>query len=577
MRKLSAWTDEYTQHESLQIIKELALAHAREGGTEGANIAISITSDDYLALCNWDLRYDDTASAADLYHCRQALAFYSKSEFVDIGVDREAVAFAQFQLAELKCRETNEIFNLWSKGGFSFPLGVEAVFYRAQRKISKILGDVPELSELKLRFGPGATTRTKKRDASTREKLQAGISCSEELFPYSGAVLRELPLICELLGSPSGDSEVDLVPVEVTTGRLGFVTKNAKTHRATVVEPVLNGLVQLGLNDYLNDRLQAFGINLKDQTINQRLAREGSLTGALATLDLSSASDTISRELVYHLLPLDWAHFLNVFRTRKVTYKGLVINQEKFSSMGNGFTFPLESMIFYALTAACCDERDTVSIYGDDIICPSARVPQVIEVLQCAGFTINTAKSYWSGHFRESCGADYFRGFDIRPYYQKKLVSPAGLFVLHNYYVRTCQHDYASSVLLLIHPMLHLFGPEGYGDGHLLGDWHPRPHKREIGYAGFLFDTFTLRDRRDTRAFQPGDGVLPYYHIYMRGETPFKWKGSESSEAQLRLLAGIGLPAFAPKPMRFNKDGSPCVSLPGSRGYKRISIYTLIN
>jgi len=575
MRKIYAWNEEYTCDESYSIIKELALHHARLGGTEGQRIAACISSDSYAALCDWVLPYPDTASAIELYECRQALAFYTKSEWIDLGVARDAVAFGKFQAAESLCRETNEIFRSWSRGGFSFPHDVESVFFRAQRKIARILGDVPKLSELKLRFGPGATTRTIKRNASVREKLQAGVSCSEELFPYARSVLEELPHLSDLLDTtPQGAwrewAGTASVPVEVTTGILSFVPKNAKTFRAIVTEPVLNGLVQLGIGGYITERLHAFGVDLKDQTKNQRLAREGSLTGALATLDLSSASDTISRELVYHLLPLDWARFLDVARTRKVRYKNTVINQEKFSSMGNGFTFPLESLIFYALTEACCAGGETVSVYGDDIICPTVRVPLVTKALVAAGFIVNTDKSYWSGSFRESCGADFFRGFDIRPCYQRKLVSPASLFVLHNYYVRGGRHEEAQMVRDLLHPELLMFGPDGYGDGHLLGDWVPRPHKRELGYSGYLFDTFTLKNRRDIRPNQPGDGILPHYQIYMRS--------SEDAVADL----GVEHPFYwmtrlkvAPTPLAFDKQGVPAVTLPGSKGYKRISIYTL--
>lgn len=575
MRKIYAWNEEYTQNESIAIIRELALHHAHQGGTEGKRIAACITGDDYRTLCDWSLRYDAADCPADIYHCRQALAFFQKSEFLDLGVDREAVAFGKFQVAESLCKTTNEIFRSWSRGGFCFPPAVESVFFRAQRKIAKILGDVPQLNQLRLRFGPGATTRTIKRKASVREKLQAGVSCSEELMPHSSNVMTELPHLANLLDTRASEwKEVDpiaLVPVEVTTGRLDFVPKNAKTYRATVVEPVLNGLVQLGINDYLNGRLQAFGIDLKDQTRNQRLALEGSLTGALATLDLSSASDTISRELVYHLLPVDWACFLDRYRTRKVSYKNIVINQEKFSSMGNGFTFPLESLIFYALTAACCEADETVSVFGDDIICPTARVPLVIQVLTASGFVVNNDKSYWTGPFRESCGADYFRGFDVRPYYQKKLVSPATLFVLHNYYVRTHQSDEAILVRSLLHEELQIFGPDGYGDGHLLGDWQPRPHKREFGYAGYVFDTFTLKNRRDIRPNQPGDSVLPHYQIYMRASTPVL----KDLEYSGPLRKGPSALEEVSLPLSRTQCGTPSVVLPGSKGYKRISIYTL--
>jgi hypothetical protein len=566
MRLTSRWDEEYTDEESISIAKDLALYHARLGGTEGERIAGCITSGDYHSLCNWVFRYAPDAPVSELYECRQAVAFFSKACFVRLpGVDQELVAWRKYQEAESLCRETNVIFRSWSRGEFSFSPRVESVLFRAQRKISRILGDVPKLSQLKLRFGPGATTRTKKRDASTREKLQAGVSCSEELFPYASRVLEEMPSWLSSLddGYQGLNPDVALVPVVVETGRLSFVPKNAKTHRAIVTEPVLNGMVQLGIGSVIQKRLLAFGVDLGDQSHNQRLAREGSLTGALATLDLSSASDTISRELVYNLLPLDWAVFLNAARTRKVSYKGAVINQEKFSSMGNGFTFPLESLIFYALTASCCEANETVSVYGDDIICPTSRVDLVREVLHAVGFVINTDKSYWTGVFRESCGADYFRGFDIRPFYQKNLVSPASLFVLHNFYVRNYQSEMAENVLKLIHPSLRIYGPDLYGDGHLLGVHLLRPHKREAGYGGYLFDTFTKKSRRDVRPSQPGDCVLPFYSTYVGGyEAAISAKGFERFQ-------------LAPLALDHGPDGSNVVVKPGYSGYKRISVYTL--
>lgn len=564
MRLISRWNEEYSDEESLSIAKDLALYHARLGGAEGERIASCIISGDYSSLCNWEFHYAPDSQVIHVLECRQAIAFFAKACFVRLpGVDLEAVAYAKFLEAESLCRETNEIFRSKARGEFYFPLDVESVFHRAQQKIAKILGPLPHISQLRLRFGPGATTRTKKRDASLRCKLQSGVSCSEELFPAASAVLEEMPGWLPLLDSNQG-SHPDLasVPVEVTTGRLSFVPKNAKAHRAIVTEPVLNGMVQLGIGSFIQKRLLAFGVDLSDQSLNQRLARVGSLTGALATLDLSSASDTISRELVFDLLPLDWALFLNRCRTRKISYKSSIINQEKFSSMGNGFTFPLESMIFYALVSSCCEASDVVSVYGDDIICPVQSVPLVKRVLSSAGFVVNNDKSYWSGEFRESCGADYFRGFDIRPYYQKNLVSPAGLFVLHNYYVANFAIEAAQRVLNLIHPSLRIYGPVGYGDGHLHGDYSPRPHKRELGYGGFLFDTFTLKNRRDIRPNQPGDSVLPSYSTYV------------ASYEQAVPLPGWGAVLLAPLPIDHDGDAN-CVTLPGSKGYKRISVYIL--
>ena len=195
----------------------------------------------------------------------------------------------------------------------------------------------------------------------------------------------------------------------------------------------------------MRDRLRRFGIDLSSQERNKNLARIGSLTKALATLDLSSASDMISIELVYHLLPIEWVFFLKYFRTPVVEYQGNRHVLEKFSSMGNGFTFPLESLIFYALAISCVEEKelfDCVSVYGDDIIIPVKYYDTLVQVLTCCGFSVNKSKSFKNGPFRESCGGDYYEGIDIRPVYLKDRLSGFDAFRLHNFFSRNCSRSW---------------------------------------------------------------------------------------------------------------------------------------
>lgn len=582
MRHIAAWTQESTYDETLSFIKELALSHAAEGGEQGKRIATFISCDDFPALCDFNLSYEDTSAFA-AYNCRQALGFYTKAKFIDCKVDRRGTAVAKFIAAELKCTQVNETFRLRERGSFSFLPRVETVLFRAQQKIARVLGPVPRPEELKLRFGPGATTLTKKRQASTVEKLQAGLSCSEGIVPIAARLIEEMPHLIDLLGGPtfsrlSDGEECADVPLIIHEGVVEFVPKNAKTHRAIIKEPSLNSMVQNALGDHMERRLAAFGIDIRDQSINQRLALTGSLDGSLATLDLSSASDTISTELVASLLPIDWFILLDMCRSKTVVLDGETLCLEKFSSMGNGFTFPLETLIFWALASSVPDAGLT-SVYGDDIIVETHCVQDVINILVACGFEINQSKSYWAGPFRESCGADYLRGIDIRPYYQKDLVSPAGLFLLHNYYVRKGDIDRAALVREHINPYLRIFGPDGYGDGHLLGDWQPRPHKRarSHGYGGVIFETFSRSGRRDQRTNRPGDRVLPLYTIYRReaeDDVLDNIKDVRSRLGFLRILrAGrLCIPGL-PLP-EARHTGVKSVSLPGWKGYKKIAIYT---
>jgi len=585
MRKLAYWTEEFTPSESLDILRELAYSHACEGGHIGKVIARLIHYERYRELCEFELDYSDSGlSPNQVRHCRQALAFFSKLEHLDIGVDKEKVAYKKFVESESLCRETNQIFRSLARGDFQFPPRVEGWLFLAQRKIARVLGPVPTFSDVGYRFGKGATTLTPRRQSNIRSKLSDGISCSTNLSVYAKALLCEMPAFCSVAAdffASDEDGWVAHVPLSLMEGILSFVPKNAKTYRGVVVEPVLNGMFQMGLGDRLSRRLRAFaGQDIRDQTRNQRLALEGSLLGQLATIDLSSASDTIASELVYHLLPVDWACFLAIGRTPSVRYSGKSILLEKFCSMGNGYTFPLETLIFWALTSAVCGE-DTVSVYGDDIICPCSRYEDVCELLHACGFVPNRAKSFHTGPFRESCGKDYFRGIDVRPYYQKKWLSGQTLFVLHNYYARLCDWDRADAVRRYIHPSLVIEGPDGFGDGHLLSlndqFMRRKPRHLRAGYAGYIFDTFTLRPRADNRPLLSGDEALPAYSTYVKeggGEQPF------CEEALLSISRALGVRftdfRYAAEPIP-TKDGVTAPSFPigDEVSYRRCSIYTL--
>lgn len=532
---------------------------------------------DLRGLCHYNLSYTGL-SPADYRHCRQILAFFQKRKDLDIGIDVESAAWEKFIDAESLCRETNEIFRKRYQGGFYFPLDVESILFKAQRKISAILGDLPSLADLRLRFGPGATTTVKKKEASIRRKLAQMFTCSEDAVESITDLLQELPL---WVGLSDSSEESVTVPVQVHPGRIAFVPKNCKVKRTVLIEPMLNQLVQLGIGEIIAERLAKFGVDLKDQTKNQRLALEGSLTDALATLDLSSASDTIATLLVGDLLPLDWYEFLGQWRTSRAT-KGKVddvMRLEKFSSMGNGFTFPLESLIFYALADACCEtrwEHEKCNVYGDDIVIPSKHAPLLTKVLHCCGFSVNKEKSFVQGPFRESCGKDYLSGIDVRPSYLKDALSGQTCFVLHNYYIRTGQPEPAELLLKILDGSLHIFGPDGYGDGHLLGDFEPTPTQRELGWSGYTFDTFTYKSPK--AYYRLGaDYVFPAYSIYVKeASSPpvvdfrrfprFHGKASHGSfrpERGEAVYAKIGNRSYLTD------------TLPGVKGYKRIKIYTL--
>jgi hypothetical protein len=275
----------------------------------------------------------------------------------------------------------------------------------------------------------------------------------------------------------------------------------------------MNIRLQLSVGAYIRSRLAKHGVNLDNQSINQRRARLGCKTGHLATIDLSMASDTMCRELVFQLLPIDWALLLDDLRSKYTLWPdGQTRMNEKFSSMGNGFTFELESLIFFALVSSV---SDNVSVYGDDIILPASKFEDAKSVLEWAGFSLNEKKSFSEGFFRESCGFDGFAGVDVTPVYLRTLPKRTeDVIHLHNRVREWCSRaalPLRVFMLLLekwrnIHTCLH--GPSGYGDGHYHIDHDEALSRAEYGLDGWWFKTFS-RVSRVNRLY--GDRVFGRY------------------------------------------------------------------
>jgi len=209
------------------------------------------------------------------------------------------------------------------------------------------------------------------------------------------------------------------------SSKLFTVPKKSDIDRVACKEPEINVLLQKSVGNHIRRRLRRFGIDLNDQSRNQELAKVA-VKEKLATIDLSSASDSISRQLVINLLPFEWWSLLDDLRV-KSTYIGDDFHElEMFSTMGNGFTFELESLLFYAIVRVVCwrsGVKGRISVYGDDIIAPTACVKRLKRVFDYLGFKMNPKKTHSTGLFRESCGKHYYGGFDVTPFYIRREVS----------------------------------------------------------------------------------------------------------------------------------------------------------
>ncbi len=222
----------------------------------------------------------------------------------------------------------------------------------------------------------------------------------------------------------------------VQGSRLSFVPKTTEISRTICTEPLCNMFFQKGIASVLEERLlQICGIDLSYQpNKNRKLAQLGSVDGRFGTIDLSSASDSMSIGLVRALLPKHVFDMLMVTRSPVTTLPGGTdVELHMISSMGNAFTFPLQTILFSAVVYGAYRvlslpfERPfrhslgNFAVYGDDIIVESKAYGLTCRLLRLCGFSVNINKSFNEGPFRESCGEDYFLGHNVRGVYLQTL------------------------------------------------------------------------------------------------------------------------------------------------------------
>lgn len=278
--------------------------------------------------------------------------------------------------------------------------------------------------------GPGATADKLRGNAKFDQRTWP--VRLERVFPsreYAIANERYAESVLDQVELLEPDAEI---PVRVIT-----VPKTLKTPRIIAIEPTAMQYMQQAISKRLVQYLERSKIvrgmvGFTHQEPNQLLAKEGSILGELATLDLSEASDRVSNQHVLALLK----HFPNLSegvqatRSTKADVPGHgIIPLTKFASMGSALCFPMEAMVF--LTVCFLGIQDglntqltrkhvqsfsgKVRVYGDDIIVPVEFVPYVLRRLELFGFKTNVDKSFWNGKFRESCGKDYYDGHDVTP------------------------------------------------------------------------------------------------------------------------------------------------------------------
>lgn len=394
-----------------------------------------------------------------------ASEMWSKHPFEIPGIDRGNAAFASFADAEVQCASSNSRFVEWaSRASIS-----HRHIARARQLVSSVLGKFSwDLAYEHCSFGPGATTSMPRAKAARQNKWEFGTHITEHCLPLYLAFRRFNN------GWASGDRELTIVRGnKVTT-----VPKNAKTDRVIAIEPDWNMFFQRGIGGLIRSRVRRrLGLLTPDaQELNKLFAQIGSKDGSFCTIDLSSASDSISLALCEALLPDDWFRAMLTTRSPQGVIGEDIVTYEKISSMGNGFTFELETLIFWALARACC-KHGTIRVYGDDIIAPVESAPEIIYLLEHCGFRVNRKKTFVTGPFRESCGGHYHNGVDVTPPYFRHTIDTLPEYIRaanrisrgasqHYGYWRDGRFEYVWNYLAKPIPKF-LYGPEQLGDSVL--------------------------------------------------------------------------------------------------------------
>jgi hypothetical protein len=313
----------------------------------------------------------------------------------------------------------------------------DQILKSAQTLVWRVLADIdPFRSKLFWpKHGPGAVATGEK--AWEKPRFKRYYQRLADQFPYDQWFFFNTTHLCDQLSQ-----FLSLPELDAGTAKVVLVPKDSRGPRLISCEPLEYQWIQQGLMRVLvktieQHKLTRGLVNFTDQTVNQRLALDGSVNGTYATLDMKEASDRVGLALVKALFPPLWFDALFACRSDSTRLPdGQVVYLKKFAPMGSAVCFPVEALIFWALSTAAImwhkhkygahflgsQLRDWkhfrsmgVYVYGDDIIVHSEDHAIVRQYLPLFGLQFNEAKCCTGGFFRESCGVDAYKGIIVTP------------------------------------------------------------------------------------------------------------------------------------------------------------------
>lgn len=244
------------------------------------------------------------------------------------------------------------------------------------------------------------------------------VSCTERAMLYNRHRCHPTPgfaVFCDLL-----DKILQVVP----GSRGASVPKNNETDRFINIEPFFPMLLQRMVAKGLLRCLKASGYpldgNLPGSSYSfgdrQAIHKQMISRSWYSTIDFSNASDSVCLNVIQSLFPQKIVSLLEKHRSHHVMLDGTPFELFKLSSMGNGFTFEVMTLL---LLATCRVFTNDCSVFGDDVIIPNEFADEFLKLTEILGFRPNNKKTFIKSNFRESCGsffhddAGYLTSFDF--------------------------------------------------------------------------------------------------------------------------------------------------------------------
>jgi hypothetical protein len=383
------------------------------------------------------------ASPVALLYLRQLLYLYYKLELPPNENDNNKVlqSFVETD-AKIGSYEAAHSGNLGST-----ILGI------ARTLVRRVLGAVDPLGKgFEPRHGPGSVSTGEKGAGKTIFKRY--YERLARVFDYDKWFYYNPTHLCDDLVLFNG-----LETLDAGTAKVVLVPKDSRGPRLISCEPLEYQWIQQGLLSVLVGTIEKHPftqgrVNFLNQEVNRSLALAGSTDpDSWVTLDMKDASDRVSLALVRDLFPEPWYAALYAARSSATELPcGRIVHLQKFAPMGSATCFPVEALIFWALSVASIRYAypeiplkrilRSVYVYGDDIIVPRACQAVVRQLLPLFGLMFNESKCCVAGSFRESCGLDAYKGVVVTPLRVKRLWCPSLTGMSYVSYVATVNGFY---------------------------------------------------------------------------------------------------------------------------------------